>query len=365
MSKAHDVHGAILAGGRGTRFWPKSRTDVPKQLLPIIGDKALIRQTFERVCDNVPPDNVWILTSRGLRRKMMVALPEIAADQVIAEPYSRNTAPALGLAALFIKKKAGPSAVMASFHADHVIGDRKGFRRTVAAAIEAARQPNALVTIGIKPSSPHTGYGYIEVEGALDPARSDELPVLKVERFVEKPDLERAKQFLKEGNYLWNSGIFFWRIDSLLQAIDRYMPLLYRDLEIIEREIGTPRESETIKAIFNELEPVAVDTGVMERSDTVLTVPGDFEWNDVGSFATLYDYWEPDENGNRIRGKAITLKSTGLLVDSPNKLVAAVGVDDLIVVDTDSALLICSKRAAQDVGKIVDMLEERGEIEHL
>jgi mannose-1-phosphate guanylyltransferase len=154
-------------------------------------------------------------------------------------------------------------------------------------------------------------------------------------------------------------------VDSLLQALDRYMPLLYRDLKVIDREIGTPQEFETVRAIFNELEPVAIDRGVMERADTVLTVPGDFGWNDVGSFATLYDYWEPDENGNRIRGKAVTLKSKGLLVDSPGKLVAAVGVSNLIIVDTESAILICSKRAAQDVGKIVDMLEERGEIEHL
>jgi len=365
MSKPHDVHAVILAGGRGTRFWPKSRMDVPKQLLPIIGDKTLIRNTFERVCGNVPADNVWVITNRGLRRKILEELPEMAEDQVIAEPYSRSTAPALGLAALHIKRKAGMTAVMASFHADHVIGDLDKFNRTVTVALEAARQPNVLVTIGIRPSSPHTGYGYIEVEGALNVRGSGDPPVLKVQRFVEKPDLDRAKQFLKQGNYLWNSGIFFWRIDTLIQAIDRYLPRLYRDLMIIEKEIGTSNEFDTTRAIFAEIDPVAIDRGVMERADSVVTVPGDFGWNDVGSFATLYDYWEPDEKGNRVRGKAVTLKSTGLLIDSPKKLVAAVGVEDLIIVNTDSALLICSKQHAQDVGKVVDMLEERGEIEHL
>jgi len=284
---------------------------------------------------------------------------------VIAEPYSRSTAPALGLAALHIKRKAGTTAVMASFHADHVIGDLDKFNRAVATALGAAKEPNVLVTIGIRPSSPHTGYGYIEVEGALDVRRSESPGILKVERFVEKPSFERAKQFLKQGNYLWNSGMFFWRIDTLLEAIDRYLPRLYRDLMIIDKEIGTANEFETTRAIFAEIDPVAIDRGVMERADSVLTVPGDFGWNDVGSFATLYDYWEPDEKGNRVRGKAVTLKSTGLLIDSPKKLVAAVGVDDLIIVNTDSALLICTKQSAQDVGKVVDMLEERGELEHL
>jgi len=365
MSKSQDVHAVVLAGGRGTRFWPKSRMDVPKQLLPIIGEKTLIRETFERACRNVLAENIWVLTNRGLRRKIMEELPELVEDQVIAEPYSKSTAPALGLAALHIRRKTGPAAVMASFHADHVIADLDKFTQAVAAAIDAAKEPNALVTIGIRPSSPHTGYGYIEVQGALDVRSSEEPAVLKVERFVEKPDLERAKRFIKEGNYLWNSGMFFWRVDTLIEAIDRYLPRLYRDLMIIEKEIGTPNEFETTRAIFAELEPVAIDRGVMERADSVLTVPGDFGWNDVGSFATLYDYWEPDENGNRIRGRVVAHKSTGLLVDSPRKLVAAVGVDDLIIVDTSSAILICSKRSAQDVGKVVDMLQERGEIEHL
>jgi len=365
MSQVHDVHAAILAGGRGTRFWPKSRKDTPKQLLPIIGDKTLIRQTFERTCDTIPPGNVWLVTSRDLRKKIIDELPEIPRDQVIAEPYSRSTAPALGLAALHIKRKAGPTTVMASFHSDSAIADREKFTLVMRAAIEAARQPGTFVTIGIQPSSPHTGYGYIEVEKRTDLGHPSEQAVLKVKRFVEKPDLDRAKQFLKEGNFLWNSGMFFWRIDTLLQTIERYLPRLYRGLTTIDRAIGTAHESETTKEVFAELDSTSIDRGVMERAENVLTVPGDFRWNDVGSFATLYDYWEPDENGNRVRGNAVTLKSTGLLIDSPKKLVAAVGVDDLIIVDTENALLICNKHHAQDVSKIVDILEQRGEIEHL
>ena len=353
----------IMAGGKGARFWPRSREKMPKHLLDIMGERTIIRETVDRIRPLVPPERILIVTGRNHAAELIRQLPEIPAENIIIEPVMRNTAPCIGLAALQIQKRV-PDAVMLVLPSDHRIGDENAFRRVLAAAAQEAAEKDAIVTIGIRPTGPETGYGYIE--------QGDPLPdcgdagTCGVRSIREKPPLERARAFLRQGCFLWNSGMFVWKASTILEEIRRFLPELHAGLTRIRESLGTSREEEIVGEVYSAQKAVSIDYGVMEKAGNVLVVPGDFGWSDLGSWDALWEISKKDENGNAVsRGSLIGIDACDSLVHSPGKLVALVGVRDLIVVETDDALLICGRGRSQDVRKVVEILEGNDSKEYL
>ena len=347
----------IMAGGKGARFWPRSRERMPKHLLDILGERTIIRETVDRIRPLVPPERTLIVTGRSHAAELIRLLPEIPAENILIEPVGRNTAPCIGLAALHIRQRV-PDAVMLVLPSDHRIGDEVAFRRALTEAGKAAAEGNALVTIGIRPTGPETGYGYIE-QGDLLPAGAGS-GICRVRSIREKPPLEQAREFLRQGGFCWNSGMFVWKASTILKAIGRFLPELHEGLMQIREALGTEREEEIVGEVYTAQKAVSIDYGVMEKAEEVLVVPGDFGWSDLGSWDALWEVSEKDENENAVRGPFIGIDAGDSLVHSPHKLVAIVGVRDLLVVETDDALLICRRGRSQDVRKVVEILERKG-----
>jgi len=352
----------IMAGGKGSRFWPRSREKMPKHLLDIQGERTIIRETVDRIRPLVPPERTLIVTGRSHAAGLIRQLPEIPAENILIEPVGRNTAPCIGLAALHILKRA-PDAVMLVLPSDHRIGDEAEFRRVLDAAGKVAAGGNSLVTIGIRPTGPETGYGYIE-QGDPFPAGGDG-EIRRVRSIREKPDIEQARAFLHRGGFLWNSGMFILKASAILGAIKRFLPELHAGLMQIREALGTEREEQVVGDIYAGLKAVSIDYGVMEKAEDVLVVPGDFGWSDLGSWDTLWEVSGRDKNGNALRGEFVAIDAGDCLVHSPGKLVALVGVRDLLVVETNDALLICRRGRSQDVRNVVEILERKGLKEYL
>ena len=348
------MHAVIMAGGTGTRFWPLSRKITPKQLLNILDGNTLIQDAVGRITPLIPPEKILIITNDLLAEKIRRQLPSIPAENVICEPVSRSTAPCVGLAAAYLKKQ-HPDATMAVLTADHYIDDEDIFLNAVRFAEKISIEHNALVTFGIKPVRPNTGFGYIEMDEKI--AGESPLCAWNIKRFIEKPDLETAAAFVASPKHRVNSGMFVWGVRKILEEFRTHLPEVYEGLMEIEKSIGTPQESKTIVEIFPHFPNISVDKAIMEKSSSVLMVDAPFGWNDVGSWATLYDMSRKDENGNVSRGRIIAIDARGNLIHSPKKLVAALGVENLIVVETDDALLVCSRDRAQDVNRIVEILK--------
>ncbi len=354
----------ILAGGSGTRFWPVSRTAKPKQLISITGDRTMLQRTVERVLP-LKPKRILIVTNvlqAGESERQISTYRGVPID-VVAEPVARNTAPAIGLAATIIAAR-DPNGVMAVLPADHFIRDEEAFHEALVAAGQAARN-GYLVTLGVMPTRPETGYGYIEADTYL----RGEGP-FPVRRFVEKPPLEDAVRYLEEGNYFWNSGMFIWRCDAILQEIGRYMPDLAALLSSISfsRDVWELSDLESqIATLFGRAESVSIDYGVMEHSDRVQVIPVEMGWSDVGSWSALPEVIEPDISGSVAinTGGQISIDSPDCLVYGDGRMVAMVGVERLIVVSTPDALLVCHRDRAQDVKKVVEELARRGKRELL
>ncbi len=350
----------ILAGGSGTRFWPLSRKKHPKQLMSILGGKSMLQRTLERVLP-LCPKRVLVVTNALQAEETAAQLETYQANvriDIVEEPVGRNTAPAIGLAAAIIAHH-DPDGVMVVLPADHYITDEEGFRQTVASGIGAARN-GCLVTMGIVPTRPETGYGYIEVEGQVHGEKH-----CPVRRFVEKPDLEKALGFLAAGNFFWNSGMFIWRCGVILECIRTHMP----DLAAALGSLACAGEAwdltclkSQISAIYEGIAGESIDYGIMEKADNVVVVPSDFGWSDVGSWGALPEVIEPDKTGNVVINARtlVNQDSAGCLVYGGSKMVALIGVDDLIVVNTDDALLVCRRERAQEVKKVVEELERRG-----
>jgi mannose-1-phosphate guanylyltransferase len=349
------VHGLILAGGRGTRFWPKSRRATAKQVLKLFGDRSLIQQTVDRLRPVLPPEQIWILTNGHLRDEIVRQLPEVPRRQILAEPAQRNTAPAIGLAAQILHGL-DPESIMGVFPADHVIGKPRPYIRLLKAALKAARA-GKIVVLGIQPRWPETGYGYIEFPKGVKPGGSESLPV---KRFREKPDAATASRFLKAGNFYWNAGMFFWKTSVLLDALRQHLPKTASLLASLPA-FGSPRFAKSLGEAFPKTENISIDYAVLERAANVVGLPaGDIAWNDVGSWNAVYELHARDRAGNALRTHTMIEDSTGNYVDAGKKLVALLGVKDLIVVDTPDALLIADRGRAQQVGDLVKLLESAG-----
>lgn len=359
------MYAVIMAGGSGTRFWPLSREKMPKQLLKIGGEDTLIRETVGRVLPLVGAKDIFIVTNQSLAESINYQLSSKFGgswdDNFILEPEAKNTAPALGLAALHLER-VDPESVMVVLAADHFIRNTDDFLDLIRKAVEAARY-SYLVTLGIKPYRPETGYGYIKSGEKCRESGID--GVSRVEAFVEKPDLDTAKEYLKKGNYYWNSGIFIWKTRTLLAEIEKYQPSLHKGLCEIRKNIGTDKEAEVIKEVFKKFDSISIDYAVMEKTDRAAIIPADIGWSDVGSWTALDDVSERDASGNVISGNVIDIGSRDSIVYAEKRLVATIGLKDAVVVDTPDATLVCSKDRAQDVKKVVDELKKRKSEEHL
>ena len=350
------MHAVIMAGGRGTRFWPRSREKKPKHLLDIVSNRTIIQETVDRIKPLIKPENILIVTGKKHARELMKQLPEIPAKNIIIEPVGRNTAACIGLAAIHIQKKAKDD-VMVVLPSDHGIADPGQYRKVIAAAAKAAKKENTLITVGLKPTSPDTGFGYMEGGASAGHIGSETL--LRVKAFREKPNLKQARTFLQSGNFFWNSGMFIWKASTILHEIERFLPDLYSGLMTIKAALGKSAEAKTVSAIYKGLASISIDYGVMEKAKDVFMIPASFGWSDVGSWDTLWEISAKDQNGNAVTGgsQAIFENTENALVYSPKKLVALVGMKDVIIVETKDALLICKKGQSQDVKKIVDALE--------
>ena len=362
MSNSYAV---IMAGGVGSRFWPRSREKTPKQLLEIIDRESMIRGTVRRLGGLIDPKRIYVVTNKTQKILIQRQIPEVEAENLIIEPLGRNTAACIGLSALFIKK-ADPSAVMVVLPADHMIDDIPEFRRTVHLATEVAVESGSLITIGIHPTHPETGYGYIQMideDNGSNPYFSR--GVYKVKAFAEKPNVPTAERFIRSGDFLWNSGMFVWRVDAILQEIQRLLPDLHRELAKIESGIGTDTYQTTLDLAYGLIRGISIDYGVMEKTDRAYVIRGKFGWSDLGSWDELYRLSIKDSQGNYSTGKVITKHTKNSLVHSVNRLVATVGVEDLIVIATDDAVLVCKRGRSQDVKEIVDYLRRKQMTEYL
>ncbi len=363
MAKDSNFYPVILAGGRGTRFWPLSRKKRAKQLLALDGKQTMIQQTVSRLMPLAPAKKFWIITNTDLQPAIAKQLPKLPKRQILAEPVGRNTAPAIGLAA-FLLLREDPQAVLGLFPSDHVIADQKRFRETIERGIEVAAAGPNIVVLGIRPNRAETGYGYIEAGGLF------EAEALHVRRFTEKPNTERAAEFVAAGNYFWNSGMFLWSAQTLADALREHLPKTAALLGEIAAAYGTSKFANTFRRIYPKCENVSVDYAVLEPRSAkgeedghIYCLPADFGWNDLGSWTALHEHHvakKTPQEGNLVTSSGVfLLNARGNYVHAPGKFVAAVGVTDVVVVETPDALLITTRQHAQDVGKIVKYLDER------
>lgn len=347
----------IMAGGKGERFWPLSRENLPKQFLTLLGERSLIQQTYDRIRGMFSPDEILVVTGKPFVKLVQEHLPDLPPQNIIAEPAGRNTAPCIGLAAMRLLRK-DRQAVMAVLPADHFVVEGGPFCLALQKALELALENDALVTIGITPTRPETGYGYIRK------AKEERNGVYWAAGFVEKPDSQKALQYLCSGDYFWNSGIFVWKATVILEKIQKHLPTLYSALEELAPYLGTEREDEALKKIFPSLPGVSIDYGVMEKEEGFFIVKGDFLWDDLGSWTALAELFKK-EKGQPGQSRHIGLETSNCFVYGDGALIATLGISDLIIVQTRDAVLVCAKEKAQKIRDLVHYLKANSLQEYL
>ena len=350
----------IMAGGRGERFWPRSRTSLPKQFLSLTDDgKTMIQLTVERIRSLVELEDVYIATNAAYKDLVLEQIPGIPEENILCEPVGRNTAPCIGLGAVHIAKKY-PDAIMLVLPSDHLIKYNNIFISTLEEAINVAEKNENLVTIGITPNYPETGYGYIKFDSSKSIGNAN-----TVVKFVEKPNIEVAKEYLASGEYLWNSGMFVWKISTILKKFEAYMPDIYDGLLKIQKSIGTDLEEEVLNKEFNAFRSESVDYGIMEQAENIYSIPGNFGWDDVGSWLAVERIKNSNEDDNIVNGNVVTVNTNNCIIEGSKKLIATVGLRDIIVVDTKDAILISTKDNAGEIKQILAKLRECGKEEYL
>lgn len=350
----------IMAGGRGERFWPRSRKNLPKQFLSLTDDgKTMIQLTVERILPLVNMEDIYIATNRDYKALVQQQLPEIPDENIICEPIGKNTAPCIGLGAIHMQRKYG-DAIMMVLPSDHLIKYASIFVNTLADACEVAEQGENLVTLGITPDSPETGYGYIKFVPDHTLGRA-----FAVDRFVEKPNWETAKAYVASEQYFWNSGMFIWKVSTILNNIKMYLPETFAGLERIREAIGTELQNDVLEKEFYAFESESIDYGIMEKANNIYILTGSFGWDDVGSWLAVERIKTSNEFGNVINGNVVTVNTKNSIVQGGEKLIATVGLQDVIVVDTDDALLICAKDSAGDIKKVLENLRICNQTEYL
>ena len=350
----------IMAGGRGERFWPRSRQNMPKQFLSLTDDgKTMIQLTVERILPLVNMEDIFIATNRSYKDLVREQLPDLPDENILCEPVGKNTAPCIGLGAVHMAKRYD-DAVMMVLPSDHLIKYTSLFLNTLSDACEVAEQGENLVTLGIAPDSPETGYGYIKFQPEQTLGRA-----FAVDKFVEKPDLETAKAYLASEQYLWNSGMFIWKTSTILKNLQTYLPETYRGLYKIGEAIGTPMEEQVLEREFQAFEAESIDYGVMEKAKNIYILSGAFGWDDVGSWLAVGRIKRSNELGNVVNGNVVTVDTRNTTIQGSEKLIAAVGLEDMIVVDSEDALLICEKDHAGDIKKVLENLKICNRTEYL
>ncbi|MEX0602552.1 MAG: mannose-1-phosphate guanylyltransferase [Bacteroidota bacterium] len=353
------IFGVIMAGGVGSRFWPRSRERSPKQLLEIVGSGTMIQNTISRIDSLIPPVNTFVVTNRLHQEAILKQLPFLPQENILGEPFGRNTAPCIGLAASWIART-DPEGLMVVLPADHLIRNNEEYLKILETAVSVAQETNGLVTIGIKPSHPETGYGYIQYsddEATRNPYKAR--GVYPVKTFAEKPNMETAVKFLQSGDFLWNSGMFVWKASVILEAIKTHLPDLHEELEGIAASIGTPGYRQAVEHGYGVIRGISIDYGVMEKAANVYVVKGEFGWSDVGSWDEVVRLSPVDAEGNTVKGRVIIKDAHGNYIEAGGRIVAAVGVEDLIIIATDDAVLVCKKGMSQDVKEIVDYIRRK------
>ncbi len=357
-----NLYTLIMAGGSGTRFWPRSKAAKPKQYLNLFGTESLLQSTIKRFSTFTETENIYVVSGKSQAEVLELQTPMLPKANLIYEPVGKNTLPCIGLAAMFAEKE-NPEGIMVVTPSDHLIENDELFRDTVLAAVKIADERNGIVTIGITPTYPATGYGYVKI--AEDITGSEKIRQFKVERFVEKPNEPTATEYLKQGGFYWNSGLFVFKISVFLDAVKQFAPALYSDLRKIQADLGFPSFEQTLDTIYRAVEGISVDYGIMEYAKNIYLVVGNFVWNDLGSWESVYLTDEKDENGNAGAGESIIIDSKNSYIYSETGLIALVGLDDVIVVQDGNTTLVCKRDKAEEIKKVVDRLKAENKNEYL
>jgi len=352
----------IMAGGSGTRFWPRSKALKPKQYLNLFGNESLLQSTIQRFSTFTPTENIYVVSGKSQATVLEEQSPMLPKENLIYEPVGKNTLPCIGLAAMFAERE-NPEGVMVVTPSDHLIENDGLFRDTVLAAVKIANERDGIVTIGITPTYPATGYGYVQT--AENITGSEKIKQFKVERFVEKPNEATASEYLEHGGFYWNSGLFVFKISVFLEAVKQFAPALYADLRKIQSDLGNPSFEQTLDTIYRAVEGISVDYGIMEHAKNIYLVEGNFVWNDLGSWESVYLTAEKDENGNGGSGESVIIDSKNSYIYSETGIIALVGLDDVIVVQHGNTTLVCKRDKAEDIKKVVDRLKAENKNQYL